>query len=96
MEKTTESCYPISHVWIYVDGNIEIAESKSHEKIHADIWGEEAWDNDIRGYFCDKKSIVTCHSRIEKSLLKKIEKGLEKQGLIAIYYKGQLKELCDA
>lgn len=97
MIKTTDSYEPVSHVWILIDDKVEIEESPNHNKHHSDIWGNEVWDNPIRGYFSEKKCLVSCHSYqgVDRKIIKKIEKALDKKGLVGIYFKGEIKELCE-
>lgn len=93
----TQSYYPISHVWILINNKIEIEESPGHSLCHCDFWGDDVWNNPNRGYFSEKNSVASCHSYegIDKKMIKKIERALDKAGLVAIYYKGKTKELCE-
>lgn len=92
LELTTKG-YSISHLWALVDGGIEIKESPNHDKCHADIWGDEMWDNEFRGYFDEKNGIVTCHSYngVTKDFVNKIERKFDREGLVPIYFKGKIQ-----
>lgn len=92
LEVTENRQGTITHLWILIDNKIEIKESQNHEHYHVHFW-EGAWDIGERGYFCNETSTVTCHTAIEKSVINKIERKLDKEGLVAIYYKGRVKEL---
>ncbi len=81
----------ISHLWILIDGKIEIAEAPGHKKIHKDVWGTQAWDINERGYFRESCGTVTCHRPIENSLLRKIERAFDKANLCALYFSGPVK-----
>lgn len=74
----------ITHLWIFVDDEVKVKESKSHEQVHAQCFDSRAWDIKERGYFFDKDGIVTSHGNLPNNLIKKVEKALEKLDLVAI------------
>jgi hypothetical protein len=94
LEVTHKTVSRISHLWILLENKVEIVESPGHEKIHAEVWGEEAWEIPERGYFCKETGIVTCHSHlgISKEIIKKIERKFDKADLVSIYFRGKIKE----
>jgi len=98
LEKTNQNIVKMSHIWIEIAGKIKIAESYNHEHYHSDIWGDDAYQNPVRGYYSEDLGLITCHSNkgISKAMLNKIEKKFDKEGLLAIYFNGILEELCHA
>ena len=98
LQKTTDNINKITHVWIEIDGKIEIEPSPNHSIHHSDVWGDEVWENPIRGYFSENEYLVTCHScsGISKETLNKIERKFDKLGLVALKFHGVIKELCHA
>lgn len=40
--------------------------------IHADYWGDDAWDNQERGYYSDEHGLVTCHGPIKQTTIKQL------------------------
>jgi hypothetical protein len=79
----------ITHLWILIDGKIEIAASPGHERIHAEVW-EGAWDIRTRGYFFEEEGIVSCHGSVQKGFVNKLEKAFDKKNLIAIRFHGYI------
>ena len=96
LQKIHEMPEKITHVWIEIDGKIEVEESPNHSKYHSSIWGPEAWDIDTRGYFFENDYTVTCHCPISVATLNKIERKFDKLGLVALKFCGDIKELCHA
>lgn len=82
----------ISHLWIMIDEKVEIKSSPGHEKIHAEIWGSQAWDNRIRGYFYEESGTVTCHGAVSPEILKKIERKFDQEDHCAIYFRGTVSK----
>lgn len=80
----------MSHIWLYdaeniipeMNGVIDVVESENHEKIHAQVWGEMAWEVPTRGYY-DQKNGVLCVNggQIHVKLLNRIIRKFDKMGL---------------
>ena len=67
----------VSHLWLmHEDGRVEVCERRRMDEygdwvdepenfekpaIHADYWGEMAWDTAERGYYSEDLGIVTAH-----------------------------------
>lgn len=94
MLKTKNYIKNIDYLWILLDGKVEIKKNESTCDMHCDYWGEEVWDNPNRGYFEEKTNTVTIHAseKIGRDTVKKIARAFEKEGLIAIYLKGNFDE----
>lgn len=75
----------VSHVWILQEGEFKIKASPGHEIIHAVAFGDDAWNIEQRGYFQEETGTVTCHTNVEKILERRLEKFLEKEGLIPLF-----------
>jgi hypothetical protein len=84
------SANKMTHLWILMDNKILIEASPGHKDIHADIWGNEAWDIRTRGYFFEEEGIVSCHGSVQKGFVNKLEKAFDKKDLIAIRFHGYI------
>lgn len=67
----------VSHLWLqHEDGSVEVCERRRMDSdgdwvddtenwdrpaIHAEYWGEIAWETPCRGYFSQELGIVTAH-----------------------------------
>jgi hypothetical protein len=92
--------YKVSHLWLQnEDGQIEVCERRQMDEdgqyidteenwgrplIHADHWGEIAWNTDCRGYFSEELGIVAAHISLERR--KEIVNKLAKKFRNAVYY----------
>jgi hypothetical protein len=77
-KETPEDFYSTkTHMWILIDGKVRMSKKC---KIHAEIWGEDAWGIDQRGYYNDNYGIVTCHGKtttdLERMLAKKFPRAM--------------------
>lgn len=95
LEKFTESLMPsrTTHVWIYNsdDNEFLVEESPRHSKIHAECFGEWAWEEDIRGYIYENEGVVSCHGPIPRKLLNKLERFLDENEICVCYFKGYIR-----
>jgi len=91
----------ISHLWLmHEDGRIEAVEKVQYDEdgnyieseenaerfnIHADYWGELAWETNDRGYYSEKYGLVTAHSGVGNNpiLIYKLARKFRN----AMYYK---------
>jgi hypothetical protein len=65
-----------SHLWCEMeDGSIEIAEDDGGG-IHADYFGQWAWDTGKRGYIYDDMGVVTCHVSMTPGLERKLAREM--------------------
>jgi len=90
----------VSHLWMMTeDGKIEVCERRRMDEygdwiddadnwdrpaIHADHWGEVAWDTTCRGYFSEELGMVTAHIGLDKKT--EIVNKLAKKFRDALYY----------
>lgn len=90
----------VSHLWLrHEDGSVETVRRREMDQsgdwvdtpenwelpgIHADEWGELAWDTVERGYFSEELGIVTAHVTLEDKgdLINKLAKKFRD----AMYY----------
>jgi hypothetical protein len=93
--------FTASHLWIFLDDEngqrFEFYDkSEDRSKCHAEVWGHTAWDNRLRGYYDKNRFVITCHdyAGVDPRFLKRLEKATEKNGLTAIYFRGEVRELC--
>ena len=75
-----------THLWAVVSDDsgtekVESIEIDSHI-IHANIWGQEIWDEDRRGYYHEGYGLVSCHGSSTPALVKQLAKHFEN----AMYY----------
>jgi hypothetical protein len=76
----------MDYLWLYQNGRVY--KRRRHVKgcrfplIHAKVWGGEAWNNELRGYYDSSSGVVFCHSRMTPELVRKIAKKFQD----AIYY----------
>jgi hypothetical protein len=70
-----------THMWIMLDGKIHMSKKK---QIHAEIWGEKAWEIPDRGYYNDYYGLVTCHVKMTEEMVNKVAKKFPR----AMHYKG--------
>ena len=62
----------VSHLWLTnKDGKVEIHE-KTDGLIHADVWGQAAFENPQRGYFSEKYGIVTAHTKVKPVIINQL------------------------
>lgn len=88
-----------THYWCSTknDHDIEVADEKTMAKfgfyMHAHVWGDNVWDQSIRGYYDEKTGTISCHSfePVPKRTVRKIMKAFESQGLICLKFKGEIK-----
>jgi hypothetical protein len=71
-----------SAMWILDEQTGKIRMS-SKNQIHAQIWGSEAWNNELRGYYNDSYGIITCHGHVSDTLMQKLAKKFPR----AIFYR---------
>ena len=83
----TISSLKITHVWIITEDTKEflIEESIGHCRTHYNAFKEKSY-TDLRGYFYSDECKVIATRFIPKKYLKKIESGLDKANLLALYF----------
>ena len=90
----------VSHLWLmHEDGRVEIVQRREMDKsgdwvdtpenwelpgIHADQWGELAWDTAARGYYSESLGMVAAHVTLENKV--QLVNKLAKKFKDAIYY----------
>ncbi len=62
-----------THLWIMLDGKIRKRKAKPGQ-IHRDIWGEQVWSIECRGYYNEAHGLITCHDGVTPSLAKLLAK----------------------
>lgn len=72
----------VTHLWIaFPDGRVE-AEIKEKHAIHADVWGNEAWEIQTRGYYCEQLGLIVSHLPVGDTIKRKLAKLFDS----AMYY----------
>ena len=69
-EHPTDFYQTVTHLWLqHEDGKVEVCRKwqsgddceDDTYAIHADRWGDAAWDNSNRGYYSEEYALVTAH-----------------------------------
>ncbi len=76
----------ISHLWLVTDeGKLEVVPKQTATEeseynpdayyVHAEKWGEDAWDNPTRGYFSPEHAIVHSHGYVNNDIVKQLARA---------------------
>jgi len=61
-----------THLWCEMeDGSIEVAKDDGCS-VHADYFGQWAWDTQNRGYVFEEESVVTIHGCMDRTIERKL------------------------
>ena len=78
----------VTHLWLLTeDGKIDVVAKVRYSEdgerivpddcdeaasIHADYWGEYAWETEYRGYYSKEYGLLTCHGEVDLVLERKL------------------------